>query len=248
MPLSYFSHLFGHEGENSLLSYLKKEGLAMELCAGDDHELDVFSDFYVDITLTKKGLAEYTRVIDLTFAYAKRLNEVGPAEFVYEESKILGQINFDFAAKGDSLQYCVSNAKTMISFKNDEDMAHLLRKKYGPQQFDKERTKEIAGLMASSENTLIFLSSKSFEGENMEKERWYNVPWMKEKYSTERIAAMKDTSAPDKSTNGLKLDLPPANDLLPKNFDILPNDPEQSAKPIRVIESDLVDLWYKKDD
>lgn len=58
-PLSYFTHLFGHEGENSLLSYLKKEGLAMELCAGDDHELDVFSDFYIDITLTKKGLAEY---------------------------------------------------------------------------------------------------------------------------------------------------------------------------------------------
>ena len=25
-PLNYYSHLFGHEGENSLLSYLKKEG------------------------------------------------------------------------------------------------------------------------------------------------------------------------------------------------------------------------------
>jgi insulysin len=35
-PLLYFSHLFGHEGENSLLSHLKEEGLAMELVAGYD--------------------------------------------------------------------------------------------------------------------------------------------------------------------------------------------------------------------
>jgi secreted Zn-dependent insulinase-like peptidase len=27
-PLKYFAHLFGHEGKNSVLSYLKKEGLA----------------------------------------------------------------------------------------------------------------------------------------------------------------------------------------------------------------------------
>jgi len=99
--------------------------------------------------------------------------------------------------------------------------------------------------MASSASTIIFLSSKSFEDDNMEKERWYSVPWMKEKYSSERIEAMKNASAPD---NGLKLDLPPANTLLPKNFDILPEDAEKSQKPVRILETDLVDLWYKKDD
>ena len=46
-PLSYFSHLIGHEGENSLLSYLKAEDYAMGLSAGDDDELDYFSDFTV---------------------------------------------------------------------------------------------------------------------------------------------------------------------------------------------------------
>ena len=30
-PLLYFTHLFGHEGQNSLLSYLISEGLAREL-------------------------------------------------------------------------------------------------------------------------------------------------------------------------------------------------------------------------
>ena len=30
-PLHYFSHLMGHEGENSILSYLKKEDLAVDI-------------------------------------------------------------------------------------------------------------------------------------------------------------------------------------------------------------------------
>lgn len=66
-PLKYHSHLFGHEGENSLLSYLISEGLALELTAGSDHELWTFSNFYIDITLTKKGLENVERVIEAVF-------------------------------------------------------------------------------------------------------------------------------------------------------------------------------------
>jgi len=33
-PANYLSHLFGHEGENSLLSVLLEEGLAYELWSG----------------------------------------------------------------------------------------------------------------------------------------------------------------------------------------------------------------------
>jgi len=42
-PLQYYSHLFGHEGENSILSWLKNEGLALSLSAGEDHNLKGFS-------------------------------------------------------------------------------------------------------------------------------------------------------------------------------------------------------------
>ena len=68
-PQSYFSHLIGHEGENSLLSYLKAEDYAMSLSASGDHELDCISDFSVVITLTKKGLANTDKVINAVFKY-----------------------------------------------------------------------------------------------------------------------------------------------------------------------------------
>jgi insulysin len=62
--------LFGHKGENSILSYLTKEGLAISLTAYEDHEMGVFSDFTVKIGLTKKGLANYEKVIKSVFKYA----------------------------------------------------------------------------------------------------------------------------------------------------------------------------------
>ena len=77
-PLSYFSHLIGHEGENSLLSYLKAEDYAMDLSAGGSDFLDCMSDFEVNVTLTKKGLANTDKVVDAIFTYIQRLKEVGP--------------------------------------------------------------------------------------------------------------------------------------------------------------------------
>lgn len=66
-PTNYLSHLIGHEGENSLLSYLIAEGYALALSAYGDHSMRAFSDFCVDITLTKKGLENYENVIVAVF-------------------------------------------------------------------------------------------------------------------------------------------------------------------------------------
>ena len=77
-PLNYHMHLFGHEGPNSLLSYLKKEGLALELGAGPDHELWGLSTFDVNVTLTKKGLKEYSRVVEAVFKFAQIVRDCGP--------------------------------------------------------------------------------------------------------------------------------------------------------------------------
>ena len=56
LPLGYLAHLFGHEGENSLLSYLIAEGLALGLESSHNHVLNCASSFMIDVTLTKRGL------------------------------------------------------------------------------------------------------------------------------------------------------------------------------------------------
>ena len=62
-PHRYLSHLLGHEGKNSLLSYLKEKGLAQELSTGTYPSYSNFSMLNVRVELTEKGLSEYQSVV-----------------------------------------------------------------------------------------------------------------------------------------------------------------------------------------
>ena len=53
------------------------EGLALELSAGGDHELDSFSTFMVEVVLTKKGIENYENVVEAVFQYAQIIKEAG---------------------------------------------------------------------------------------------------------------------------------------------------------------------------
>ena len=93
-PLEYFSHLIGHEGENSLLSYLKKEDLAVEISTNFSSELDCYSDLSIDIRLTENGFANYEKVLEAVFKYNQRIAELGPKREVWEEIKKVGDLKF----------------------------------------------------------------------------------------------------------------------------------------------------------
>ena len=55
--------------------------------------------------------------------------------------------------------------------------------------------------------------------------------------------------APVVPDNGKPLDLPPPNNFIATNFDVLPDDASLSARPMLVKQwEDQADLWYKKDD
>jgi secreted Zn-dependent insulinase-like peptidase len=57
-PELYLSHLIGHEGDGSILSYLKKLGLATALMAGGINSTSGFNFSTVDIELTIDGLSK----------------------------------------------------------------------------------------------------------------------------------------------------------------------------------------------
>jgi insulysin len=162
-PLSYHSNLFGHEGENSLLSYLIEQGLALELGCSYDHDLWCFTNFNVDITLTKKGLLEYERIIEAVFHYAQIVRDKGVQKYLFDEGKTVGAIKFDFADKKSGLGYCISLASRMQKFEG-ESLKDILRHVYITDDFDEKRIQEMSNLIADHSNLNIYLRSKSFEG------------------------------------------------------------------------------------
>ncbi len=59
-PLNYISHVVGHEGPNSLLSELIKQGLATSLSSAEKSRLNQQKGgMGISIGLTEKGVAEY---------------------------------------------------------------------------------------------------------------------------------------------------------------------------------------------
>ena len=64
----YLSSIIGHEGNGSLLLFLKKHVWAVSL--GVEYEtLASHSEFHVSITLTKEGLKNVDKVLSAVFRY-----------------------------------------------------------------------------------------------------------------------------------------------------------------------------------
>mmetsp|Transcript_12503 Transcript_12503/g.21036 ORF Transcript_12503/g.21036 Transcript_12503/m.21036 type:complete len:243 (+) Transcript_12503:1089-1817(+) len=156
----------------------------------------------------------------------------------------LGQMNFKFADKSRGISNCVALASRLQIFE-DDNVSELIRSKYISDEFREEQIKEVADQLCLTERVSIFLRSKSFEGKTTEEAEWYSTKFSSETIPDELLQKMKNPASP---VGSKKLDLPPANNLIPKNFDVLAKQEDHSAKPKLIKKWEDCDLWYKKDD
>ena len=78
LHLKYFTFLLGHEGKNSILSYLKDLGYATFLQVQKKSILKQMTKFEVSIELTPKGLKNYIKVAEAVFYYVHKILDKGP--------------------------------------------------------------------------------------------------------------------------------------------------------------------------
>lgn len=125
-PLRYYTHLFGHEGPNSLLSWLRHNGLAHGLTATDGHDQWGMSTLELDIKLTKKGLKEYKKIAEAVSQYSRIINHKRPQPYIFQENKELGQIMFDYADK-DSAVNTAAKVASRMHLVNNWSMPYVLQ-------------------------------------------------------------------------------------------------------------------------
>ena len=78
---------------------------------------------------------------------------------------------------------------------------------------------QVVDILADPAKALIIVSSKSFEDSTLPiHEKWYKFNYSLEKMSEERVNELR---APNVVNNGKLLDLPPQNNLIATNFDVL---------------------------
>ena len=102
-------------------------------------------------------------------------------------------------------------------------------------------------ILADPKQSLILVGSKSFDDASLPfHEKWWKFNYSLDKISEPRINELLAAQCLD---NGKALDLPPPNNLIATNFDILSGNAELSTQPQLIKQfDDVADLWYLKDD
>lgn len=115
-PLSVIAKLIGDEGPGSLLSYLKSEGLALELSASDAF----WRTFGVNITLTPKGRKEYQKVLLAFEKYLQLIQKNLYPEYIYKDESAIRKMALDNLEPSSSGQRAASFAKSLIDHPADD--------------------------------------------------------------------------------------------------------------------------------
>lgn len=206
-PERYLSHLFGHEGKNSILSYLKHYNLADELTAGNDDDFTTYSYFYIEIKLTEKGLACYESVLEIVYAYVNYLSTHPPEEWIFNELKTVAFSEFTFKNKQDPFWFSRTLSASLHKYPSSKVLT-------GPELFETFNSSLISQAIShlSAENLQVYLITKTHDSSLFVPEKWYGTLHLTEKISDSLLNKLKN---PALDFSQKSLSHPPPNPFIP---------------------------------
>ena len=227
-PASVVASVLGYEGEGSLLSKLKAEGLALGLSAGGGNSHPDISSFDISVSLTEKGEAEYQRVLELVFAYIEMLRKTDFKEYTFKEIQAMAQINFDWKSPAEGMGYVAGRAALMQNYKLDEvETLPYLFKKYDPDAY-----RAVLETL-KPENVLVSLTSQKVKTDKTEK--YFGTEYAFEEVGGKSFQGLANPPHADGMT------YPERNNFIPYNLALI------DEKPIVVRDDDRAKVWFKFD-
>jgi len=234
-PVSYLGNLVGHEGEGSLLSQLKAEGLAESLSAGSGIAWRGGALFSVNISLTAKGAANYQRVLQLLFAYMDMLRQEGPKERLYDEQSQLAALSFRFKSDGEPMNYVSALATGMHYYEAND----ILRGPYLMSEYDATMLRDLLGNIVA-DNAMVTLDDENVETDRVSVH--YQAPYSRETARGAQLASWLDRSA------ATSFELPSANEFIAQDVALTTLSADNSPHPTVVLESERQKIWFMQDE
>jgi len=230
-PGRLLASLVGHEGEGSLLSALKDEGLATGLSASVGNE-SWRAIFDVTVQLTEAGLADVERVGELVFGYIALLRERGLSEAYFREQQVIGDLDYHFREHHAGM----GGAWALTRGMRDHPALEIDRRTYTYSKYDPALFAEYVALLRP-DNLRVFRIAKGLETDLVE--RWYGTDYAVGGWPDETVArwsAAQPTEA---------MHLPPTNPYLPSDISLLGDDPRPA--PYRLVDDERGVLWFEQD-
>ncbi|WP_238946712.1 insulinase family protein [Seongchinamella unica] len=234
-PLSYLGNLVGHEGEGSLLSQLKSEGLVESLAAGSGLGWRGGALFSVSVTLTEEGVEKHERVLQLLFAYMDMLREQGPKEWLYEEQSRLAELAFRFKEEGNPMGYVQGLAGGMQYY----DPVDVLQGAYIMSDYDAAMLRELMADIVPA-NALVVLEDADVATDRVSEH--YAVPYSVERLDARQLADWRGAAAEG------ALHLPAPNAFIAEDVSLVKIDNDNPAAPERMLEEQRKQIWFMQDE
>ncbi|MGD8174010.1 insulinase family protein [Vibrio sp. TRT 21S02] len=231
-PLSYFAHLLGYEGENSLMLTLKDQGWITSLSAGGGVSGSNYREFTISCALTEEGIAHSDDIIQAIFAYIELIKKEGFDEWRYLEKQAVLESAFQFQEPTrpmDLVSHLVVNMQHYAS-------EHTIYGDYMMVEYQETLLRSLIEQLCV-ENVRVTLVA---QGQTYDREaKWYFTPYSVKPFTTTQIEHFKQRSA-------LSFSLPDKNpficyDLEPKAIE------EQITTPHVIEELPGFKLWHMQD-
>ncbi|TYZ68896.1 hypothetical protein PybrP1_010965 [[Pythium] brassicae (nom. inval.)] len=243
-PSKVLSHLLGHEGRGSLLSFLKAQEWANGLSAGLTRDHEDWSLFSVTVDATDAGIAHADDVVTAVYQYVRLLRGKAPLpRWIFEEAQALSLVAFRFKSKESPMSYTSALAGAMHRYptKYIVSGAHVL---YG---YDAGKVQEILDALTPARMRLTVVS-RAFAGTTQAEERWYGTPYTDAPLPDALLARWANVKG------NRALQLPPRNEFICSDFAIVT---PPAVSPVAGAPADVAPallgsdalgrLWFKAD-
>lgn len=230
-PHAVLVHLVGHEARGSLLSLLRKRGLATELSASASGT-SYGGTFDVTISLTRAGVERHEEIIELVFAYLNLLRREGYRPHTFHELRTMAEINYAFREFEEGGDLASRYARLMHEFpaleldqhtrllaaRSEEDFFHFLN-------------------FMRPQNLQAFLVARGLGGTEIEP--WFQVHHSATAVSAATTARWAHAQPPD------ELAYPEPNPFIPNDLSLLMDDPQEG--PRAIFDNERGSFYFQQD-
>ena len=227
-PSRLIGFILGHEGEGSLLSQLKAEGLATGLSAGANSQTPDYGTFDATVNLTTAGLANYHRVLELFYSAVARLKSSGYPDYLFNEQQAMARLDEAFKDKGEGAGRAVELANLI----RDYPFEFAEREPYLWLQPDPKAYQVVLNQLRP-DNMLVTLIAKGIETDQVE--HYYGTKYSYHEDAGEAYTSLLGVKAID------AIQLPKPNPFVPAQATMLP------IQPVQLIDEPGLSLYYAQD-
>jgi insulysin len=228
----YLGHLIGHEGEGTLLAWLKQKGWAEGLSAGLSNKLQNNSSFHVSISLSKDGTEHIDEITEQLFAYVNLIKTDGVQSWVFDELKQLGKLHFTFEEGRRPSELVQSISMSM----HDYEIEDILQGPYLWSEFNPEKIQLFASKL-NPNNMVRTLTMPDLKTNKVEK--WFNGPYSKMTFTETQLNTWLNPKA------AKELHLPAPNPFIPSDVKVLADN--KQTLPVKLKVTNNLNVWHMQD-